>query len=161
MQETGGELVLTPPAGSTGYAAYLTDDDYDLCTYAITVEMVSPTNPVPYAECSMEVKDRSSDDVAGLGLQEGMLVLFTFLNMVGTEVASVTFDAQTHRYWRLRSLGGYFFADTSPDGIVWTNLGSVSDPFPMDRVHLALKAGTWAVAANPGAAHFDNFNLLP
>ncbi len=161
MLEAGGVLTLTPGTTGAGYAAYMTDDLYDLRTYSITVELVQPINNVSSTECSLEITDTAHSDFAGFSLSGGDLTLFSFVGGTNNVVASVVFNHNFHRYWRLWALGGYIFADTSSDGLNWTTLGGAGAPFPMDAVHLALKAGTWAMVASPGEAQFDNFNILP
>jgi len=84
-----------------------------------------------------------------------------YLDNVSIPVVAAPYDAGTHRFLRLRAQGDYVFADTSPDGVGWMNLGSVLAPFSMDAVHLGLKAGIWSPHANPGEVRFDNFNILP
>jgi len=160
-QEIGGELVLTLFPGGLSAAGYETSDVYDLLTYSVTVELVSGTNPVPSAACYLTVTNPSTYDIAGIILNEGYISMFYYLDQVSYDDESVPHDPQSHRYWRLRALGGYFFADTSPDGVVWTNLGGGGAPFPMNAVLLAIETETWAAEASPGEAHFDNFNILP
>jgi beta-glucanase (GH16 family) len=38
-----------------------------------------------------------------------------------TNVGSVTYNATTHKWWRIRESGGSIFWDTAPDGSTWTN----------------------------------------
>ncbi|MFJ2630826.1 hypothetical protein ACIO6U_02530 [Streptomyces sp. NPDC087422] len=46
-----------------------------------------------------------------------------------TSVTLPAYDPHLHRWWRLRESGGVFFADTSPDGLTWTNQSSMAYPW--------------------------------
>lgn len=158
--EDQGFLILTLPTTSEGYAAYLTDAVYQLSTYDITVEHISFSTSNENAECSFEVKDADSDDVAGISLSDSQLSFFSYINLSQNVVTTTPLQTM-HRYWRLGSTGGNFYAETSHDGATWTQLGSMPNPFQMERVQIAIKAGIWQIFTSLDNAIFDNFNLLP
>src|SRR4029079_7702764 len=67
-------------------------------------------------------------------------------------------DTTADRWLRLRESGGTIYADTSPDGMTWTNRLSVADPFPVTAVHAFVGSDTWSAQATGSLAKFDNFN---
>lgn len=68
-----------------------------------------------------------------------------------TDLGSVTYNATSHRWVRLREASGTVFMDGSPDGTSWTSLASG-----------AFTAGTaWTILPAGDGVVFDNFNTLP
>lgn len=81
-----------------------------------------------------------------------------------TEIASMAYDPAVHRYWRIRESGGSLYFEYSADGWRnWTEIGGSSHttlPFRVtsSKVRLNVYADN---VASPGAAYFDNYNILP
>lgn len=100
---------------------------------------------------------------AGISLIQGGLSGFYRLDPdeSSAEFSWVLFAALSHRYWRLRESAGFFSCDTSADGLTWDTLGSISNPFSMNNVRVAIMAGCWNSTPDPGVAELDNYNILP
>lgn len=55
--------------------------------------------------------------------------VFKQVQVSGGTTTSITlpaYDPHAHRWWRLRESAAVFYADTSPDGLNWTNLSSMA-----------------------------------
>lgn len=79
-----------------------------------------------------------------------------------TLLAGGTYNATNHLWWRMRESGGTVYWDTSPDGLTWTNLGSVAHQLSVGSVALKLQAGHWNAADADGPnAIYDNLNYVP
>ncbi len=166
MEEITANGVLqlsSDTAGSESYVAYLTQDTYDLRTYSITVELVSQSSVGGSPAYALEVvADNDTERSAGVFQLDTEVTLFYCVDDTNCfELVSTSSPASNPiRYWRLRSMDGTFFADTSFDGVVWMDLGSIDNPFPMDHVHLSITAGSWN-SDSPWGVSLDNFNILP
>ncbi len=82
-----------------------------------------------------------------------------------TQVGSnLAYNSTNHAYRRIRESGGTTFWDYSADGVSWTNLASVANPFAVTAVLTYLQSGCYNSEASPSLGYFDNFsigNLVP
>jgi hypothetical protein len=75
----------------------------------------------------------------------------------------IPFNAVTHRYWRIRHDAGTntIKFETSPDVTNWTTRKTVNVGFSLTALKFNLYAGAWGTGnSNPGAAKYDNFQLI-
>lgn len=161
-EETNGHLNITLPPTGTGYAGYYTNTTFDLRDSEITIEILEiPNQCCDGADMQLSLVNSVNEEWAGISLSAG--VLRGFYNIGGTFSAfsPTSYDAQLHRFWRLRESAGTFYVDTSPDGANWQNLGAMDNPIPMDLIYIDINAGCWDPVTDPGVAVFDNFNILP
>lgn len=78
-----------------------------------------------------------------------------------TTVATLTYSATTHAWWRIREASGTTYWDTSTDGVTWTQRASVANPFAVTAVKVTIQSGYYGTETTPGTAIFDNFNTAP
>lgn len=161
MEETGGELVITPSDGETGIASYMTGDTYDMRDDAMSVRLTAAPNPSGSTEASFMIQSSTLPDYVGMSVTEGQLVFSGDIDGVWHSFSSLAYDPSDHAYMRLRESGGTLYSETSPDGITWTGRGEIPDPFLLDAVFIEIKGGNWEPVSDPGTARFDDFNILP
>lgn len=75
-----------------------------------------------------------------------------------TTLTLPTYDPHAHRWWRLRESGGSFYAGTSPDGITWTEWGSLAYGFDATNVSLRLETAANATEVAGNTAAFSHVN---
>ena len=102
---------------------------------------------------------RDDNNQLMMQVNSNTLHLVKIVGGVNSDVATVTYNATTHRWWRIRESGGTIYYDASTNGISWSNLASVANPFNIKSVYPKLDAYSASVAS-PGVAYFDNFNVV-
>lgn len=160
--ETSQLLQITP---TTGYPAL-----YSLATVALTGS---------YAYAKVPTVPNMGNGTTSAGLffhvdtDNRVGVLWTadglkmFERLVGSDtwLASVTYSAVTHLWWRVRAVGTTVYWDTSVDGVTWTNRHSkdysASPSMDLDAGVVYLEAGFYGTEPSPGVAQFDNLNVAP
>jgi hypothetical protein len=83
-----------------------------------------------------------------------------------TNAASVTYSAVDHRWLKISESGGTVFWWGSPDGITWTQIGSLDQAsWPIgwypDKVSIGMGFESTASSTTPTSVQYDNFNLAP
>lgn len=159
--ETGGEVVITPGTNNPGYANYGSTNGYDLTDAYIVVkvtQMVNNGGTQAFIRCD---KDGAGTDILEMLFEDGSLYFRHWIAGSPTNLASVTFNITTHKWWRIRNFQGQILWETSPDGVTWTVQYREDNPFVITNVYLQIAAGTYNNQASPGAVHYDNFNIPP
>lgn len=163
-------LTATPPSTGTGgtatpgFSGYETPQIYSLLNRAVWVEM--PTVP--------NTGGTGNETEAGLEFRVGNVaeipdalrfiwrdgVLRMGQTVAGTETfGTLTYNATTHRWLRIRHSGTAVFWDTSPDGSTWTNRRTAPLLLTITSGAVRLYSGFSGTVAAPGFAEFDNVNL--
>lgn len=97
---------------------------------------------------------------AGIQYNAGSLRAYTISSGGAvTTLASITYDATAHAWWRIRESAGTTYFDTSPDGSSWTNRWSAASPVAYDSMLAQAGAGTGSGTA--GNAYVADFNVPP
>lgn len=75
---------------------------------------------------------------------------------------SAAYDANVHKWFRIRESGGTLFWDYSTDGFTWVNFKSLATPAAFDplRVWIGTQVGTYQSEASGTSATIDNFNVV-
>jgi hypothetical protein len=78
----------------------------------------------------------------------------------GTTVTTTlpTYDPVQHAWWRLREASGVFYADTSPDGVSWTNLASMAYTWAATAVTFQFETAALATENSGNLAWFQHVN---
>lgn len=71
--------------------------------------------------------------------------------------STISYSPTTMVWFRIRELGGNIYWEYSADGINWTELTHLANPFDVTLVYSTVEAYANNIAL-PGAAWFDNFN---
>jgi hypothetical protein len=67
---------------------------------------------------------------------------------------SIAYDADAHRYWRIREAAGTTYWETSADRTDWAELHSEANPFPPEHVH-GIVSGGGQVSGGPDEVRFE------
>ena len=70
------------------------------------------------------------------------------------------YDAIAMRWWRLRPVSTGIVGEYSPDGHVWTLLGSLTGTTPTG-IRIDIGAGTDLQEASPGTGAFRHLDICP
>lgn len=74
-----------------------------------------------------------------------------------TVIATTTYDATVHRYFRIRESAGTIYFDYSSDYRTWTNFTSTANPFTITSINAGINSGTTGVEVSTTSAKFGFF----
>lgn len=157
-----GVLTITNP-NSTAFTGQLITSliDYDLTGSYLVVNVEQVGNTATDEDTNVYVVVGSDFNYRLMFTQEnGNLKARKVIAGTFTDVASVTYNATTMAWWRIRESGGTIFWDYSADGKSWTNLTSLTNPFGITTVTIDIEVFEQTSIASPGSGIFDNVNLL-
>ena len=136
IQEVNGRVEARPTQGVT--ALYTSQIVYDLTDSSVHVEVVRPATAAGgWLGLQAFIPATSQVDIIRILLSDHELVC----SHGNTVLNSTPYDAERHRWWRLRERGGTTFWETSPNGCEWEVLHSAPTPFTVTAVKLGLAAG--------------------
>lgn len=163
--QSNGELSLTTTAASAYFGISYLNQTYDLVGSSAFVKVVTPLGTT-YASGEQEFKyEKANGDAVffNLHVEAGVLKLSAYKVVAGTptSLATVTWNASTMAWWRLRESGGTTYWEYSADCVSWTTLHSVANPFTLTAGGCKLDAGQWAAEAGGQTVKFSNFNVKP
>jgi len=156
--ETRGEVVVVPPTTGDEFCWYASVDTFQLRCDAVTFLVAEATAPALGVQTFVYIDPTDAAEPINLILEGGGFQLGKTSDMTSLGKA---YDSVDDRWWRLREAADRLHFETSPDGKVWADLGSIPDPEPLDAVRIRFGAGTYMPLANPGQARFDCYNVPP
>lgn len=164
VNETGGQLVITPPASDARcaanvcYAGIVSKKLYSLVNARVQVE-VTQVLTAAAGDMGLYVQGAAGDFYYAMFFDNALLLYgFQPSSSSSWDVKSVAYDPQKHRYWRIahRPKDNKVEFWTS-DGTVWTLLRSMPNTVDLSQVELSLEGGVWDKDPAPGQAVYDNF----
>ncbi|MFD8142521.1 hypothetical protein [Streptomyces sp. NPDC059708] len=113
-------VTLAQPITSGATNSFGSTNLYDATSSSLYALVTAVANGNGYTKTALVLRVDASNSVA-LRVESGLL---RFALQTAGFTATTTlgiYDAHTHRWWRLREAAGTWYADTSADGITWTN----------------------------------------
>lgn len=153
VTESGGQLRIAPAAntiGATGACQRPGVPLTDAGIFAEVSQIVSTSQGVTQLDVA------GASDMFSIQVQ-GTTVLWGN----GMESGSVTYDAVTMRWWRIRPLATGTTFERSSDGTTWTTLGTVAEVASSASYTVRISGTTALGTAAPGSAIFDGMNVCP
>ena len=124
--DTVNDLVsLAVPTASGGVNTFGTNTLYDATGSSVYAQVGVAANGNGGTKSIMRVR-LDANNAATVRVESGVFKQSVVSGGVTTSITLPTHDPHAHRWWRLREAGGSFYADTSPDGLNWTNLSSMA-----------------------------------
>jgi hypothetical protein len=158
VAEVDGGLAMTP-GDSGGEGLYRSQTNFDFIGSYVLVELVQPFPSSSVAAATFLVADPSGNDIQINQSGNELVLGYNTATPTYITVATLTFDAVAHRWWRIREAGGVIYWDLSPDGVAWSNGASVPTPFAsLAGFKAGLRATYSPGPPTPGTAVWDNFN---
>jgi hypothetical protein len=159
--ETNGRLVMTAPAGASGWTGLRGLPLFDLASCGILIRVVSfPQGPGVFL--AFGLSHEKHDGYVEHLFADGELRARVFLgNQVVTDY--VIGDQSSGTWWRLRGSGGQIIWEASMDGVQWDFLTSQSMQFDPSALAIVIGMGTFPGVATSQAtgASVDDLNLPP
>jgi hypothetical protein len=151
----GTEMVVdlkTPPADS--YAGIISPT-LAFISRAAAVEVTQMVNTAGPARAYLCINNCMSC-IGDCVLQESGTLNLYRANTT-TPAVTVPYEPVQHRWWRLREQAGVTYAETSPDGVSYSVLGSFATPATSAATELWL--GAWNAKNNKGGeVHYANLS---
>lgn len=131
------------------------------CTASIEVKAIGSTAGEIKTFFSLRKTnaDPNVDEIA-ITQAASSLSMLVYTGGVGKTAGSTTYDAELHRFWRIREDSGTTYFDTSADASQWDNHASAPTPSYAQNVGVVLGVGQ-NNAAPPSTATFDNLSTVP
>lgn len=164
-QNTQLECALPASAVVGDYAGIENDTNtYDFTNSSALVQVVQVCDVGTDANTKLVIYDSAGSSTTNSVLwlvERGTMYAQFYALSIKNTVGSFTYNATTHKWWRIRDVSGRFYWDTSEDGLTWTNRYNVIpySSMPKTAVNVNLEASVYKSETNPGTAIFDNFNL--
>lgn len=146
---------------TSSYPSLVSNTSYDLTGSACFVESVSQPNlGLGSTSCQLSLILDSGNQL--IFLKEGSAIAAVRkVAAANTTVNSTTFNATTHRWWKISESGGTVTWWTAPDGVTWTSFTTWAPTFSVTALSVSLISGFFDAETNAGSAIFDNVNTIP
>jgi hypothetical protein len=156
-------ITLTPStAGSYGQllaGQNFVTQKYDLTSnyaHVKVLQVSAGTNPTTILKLAID-----GSNFLTMQHLNGNLMAIKCVTGTPTTLASVTYNATTMLWWRIRETGGTTFWEYSADTYTWTTLFSVANPIVVTSLQPQLQCLENSSDAAATAAIFASFNALP
>lgn len=165
----GGALDIAPVFDSTsaGYAAATSTASYDLTGSSVYAQLTQ----APAGGDAMEaefyigntvgVYNAGGSNALGFTYSGGTLCFRTWDDGSKTQLSTVTYDAATMQYWRLRHDGTTIYWETSGTASTWTsraNIAASSLSWTPNSHPVILRSGMWASQTSTADTRFGGVN---
>jgi hypothetical protein len=108
---------------------------------------------------NMAVVDPGDNETfAEIQRDDDMLYVRQSVNGTTFDAVSFTYQAGSHRFWRLRGAGGRIYFESSGDGNAWLPLSDAPSRLDLSRVRLVVGAGHYG--AGPGSPQTVTINAV-
>lgn len=161
--ETGGRARLPCVAGQ--YSGYQTAKDWTLAgsTAYVQLPLAAAVNGATVeAQTMFNIIQATAGTTIAININTvaNTIRFESNVNYVDGSAVSLTYNASTHAWLRIRESGGTLFWDTSTDGSSWTNRRSISTPaWVTNGVNsVAVELLSYRNNGTTNYAEFDNFN---
>lgn len=154
----GGQLQITPTV-SGSYQAVGANATVNLTGHAVQVEVPQTLNlGNGSTETLLEfmAPDFSNRFVMG---RSGSSLIFRVSTGGAASDTTTTYNAVSHRWWRIRESTGTVVFETSPDASTWTTRRTAAHTLTTTSGgYVRLEAGFYGTEPAPGTAVFDNLS---
>lgn len=153
--ESGGQLQLISGVGDYYHGGIQTDRYYDFRDGSVAVEVTSVPDPASPSRLELQVR---RDDSAVLAMRESGNELSFHKSINGAaEIGRIAFDADEHRWWRIRHAGESVVWETSPNGSTWSVQAEEQRDGLFDLNYIRVRLTLYSAGADPATmASFDN-----
>ena len=167
VSQSGGTLSITPTTTAGTYNGVQSAYTYNFTGHALTLHLTAVGTPTATVSTGLLIGLSNSQRVY-METSGGNTLRLKKFDSGFTQVATAVYSNQT--YWRFcegtaspncsGSTAGTIYADTSPDGVTWTNLGSTTVGWSITSgVSFGISVGADSTTVGPSAATFVGMTL--
>lgn len=162
VAETSGQLQLTCANTTNGsWAGIYSKDPIDFRGMYAQVESVDAVGGNTYLDLTLCLNPlpTTTNGFVSIGVDTGLgdLQAYVKINEIDQVLANVTYNATTHKYWRIRENGGFIYWEYSADATTWSELYHGKIGMEVSSVYVVLDDYEYNSSASPGAHILDNF----
>lgn len=142
--ETGGQYQITITSGGTGVAQLLSQSRYDLSGDYFAVEVTSPGVQESGLQAYACMAQIDASNQVFITIANGNVGAIQNVGGSLTGLAFITYDANLHRWFRVREAAGTTFWEVSANGVFWILIHSAANPIALTDVTLLIAADTFS-----------------
>ncbi len=147
--ESGGALTVSFPAGAGDTWCGITSRHvYDLRESELVIDAAGAIGATDLMTELLATELGHPSNNLMIKRQEEMVHVHQAVNDSDVSARDLAYDADAHRFWRLRGAGGRIYFDASSDGVDWAPLHDADAAIDLSRVVVVITAGT--INAGPG-----------
>ena len=153
---TGASMNYPNPTNTSNDADIASNTTYDLTgSYGLVQVTNAPSGLNSDANFRMKIDTTNYVQWQ----QEGTTLLGAYVvGGVQTIKINLTYNATTHRWWRIREDAGTTYWDTSSDGLTWTNRASNANPITLTALTMQFAAVSFGADTALTPFTFNRFN---
>ena len=160
VAETNQELQITTLLGGQ-YRGVYTTSFFNFTGSSAYIQVVDAGNQ---ALTSLElypiIAQIDTNNYVTWYLSQGTLRVYKKLSGTSTQVGTgLTYNAAVHKYFRIRESAGTIYFDWGTTASGWTNYTSLTNPFAVTGLAIAIQAGTWQAEGSTTVVKYDNLNV--
>lgn len=142
--ETGGQYQFQITSGGTGVAQLLSQSRYDLRGDYFATELTSAGVQESGLQAYAAMAQVDASNQVYITVANGNVGAIQ--NVAGslTGLAFITYDANLHRWFRVREAAGVTFWEVSANGVFWSLIHSAASPISLADVTLLIAADTFS-----------------
>jgi len=152
---SGGKLNIV---ADTSWNGASTTASYDLTGSYLIVECEPANSGEPPAETELQFRPAVGDWQSAINVywNNGVVGMGRGIDGTFLNAFEIAYNSTDHKYLRIRELAGTIYGDTSPDGLSWTQQGSIAtSSLPITALYVLFQA---YAATGSYVAIFDNIN---
>lgn len=155
----GGLLTLAPAVTTANTSAEIVSaTTYNLTNSYVVIKI--PTVAVQNASTNFIISYNNLNTIYMYQVS-GVLGVEQQTNGVFTSISpNPAYNSVTAAYWRIRETKGSLYFEYSANGITWTYLWSINNPFSMNKVQVLLQVSDGSSDSAPGSTTIDSINLV-
>lgn len=161
VSEGNGTLTFVTST-SSGYADLTSVNTFDLTGKSSTTQIITAGNQglVSLEVYAVQLSATGNNSLFFL-VSGGVLYAYKKVANVQTNVASITWDAATQRWLRIRETGGTTYWEYSRTGLDWITLWSEANPITVTAMFVVPQVGTWQAELSATVVNLDNIGMPP
>ena len=159
VRERNGQLELDIPQSSNAYVGYTSVSHYDAVDSHLSVQLKSAGNQALSSLEAVTSLRKDPSNRVSVVVGNHLLTVRKTVAAVQTNLYSTAYDPIAMAYLRIREAQGVTFFEVAPDGVTYSPLYLVADPFDLSVVTVTLSAGTFRDETSNSLVVFDNVNL--
>ena len=157
IQESDGKIIITPQANGSYYNYLYGQANYDMTGKRVYVQLKQMSGPNTFIGLMMWL---STGNYIEIVVDDGLIKASKQIASVWSDLATLTYNPDDMRYIALRESGGTTYYEYSRNGKTWVTLYSVANPVAVTSLNPNLECSNNDSSSAPGAAWFDNFNIV-
>ena len=135
-------------------------NSYTLANSAVYVRVLAVPSAATNADATLSLRDSGYTNIIAMQVEAGILYAQKVVSGVQTNLASITYNATSMLYWRIREASGTVYWEYSADGLTYTTLYSAADPITITALYADIGGSCYENETNPGTFRWDNFNTM-